>query len=222
MRIIFLNTWGGKCKEGLSSFLKEQATRTDAFCFQEFWDDMPALSREVLTDFVEIDFQKQPMHEAIYVRKNMSISAAVPILKKDALKGSGGYVCVRHGDNDLYICNVHGWPYPGDKRDDEHRLKQSAEVVASLKEKSGLKIIGGDFNLLPETESVRMFAENDYRNLIEEFNIQTTRNRLAWDKYPSKQFFADYVFTSPDVKVRDFSVPALEISDHLPLIVEID
>jgi endonuclease/exonuclease/phosphatase family metal-dependent hydrolase len=88
--------------------------------------------------------------------------------------------------------------------------------------KPGLKIIGGDLNLMPDTESVRMFAANGYRDLIAEFKIPTTRNRLVWDKFPdSKQYYSDYVFVSPEVKVREFSVPNNEISDHLPLIVDI-
>jgi endonuclease/exonuclease/phosphatase family metal-dependent hydrolase len=86
-----------------------------------------------------------------------------------------------------------------------------------------MKIIGGDFNLLPETKSAQMFEENDYRSLIKEFRIRTTRNRLAWELYPNdKQYYADYVFVSPGVNVKEFSVPENEISDHLALILRVE
>lgn len=220
MNITFLNMWGGEREEELLAFVKQQSLHTNVFCFQEFSDAMPTLSGETLIDYTKIEFRKHRMSQAIFVRKNIPIVASGPLLQDDHFMGSGGYVQIQHGDTDLYICNVHGWPYPGDKKDDAHRLKQSGEIIDFFRKKRGLKIIGGDFNLLPETESVKMFTENGYRNLIEEFNIQTTRNHLAWDKYPLKQYFADYVFVSPEMKVKNFLVPALEISDHLPLILE--
>ena len=84
-------------------------------------------------------------------------------------------------------------------------------------------MIGGDFNLAPETKSIAMLTENGYRDLIKDFKIRTTRNRLAWEMYPeSKQYFSDYVFASPEVKVKEFTVPENEISDHLPLILDIE
>jgi endonuclease/exonuclease/phosphatase family metal-dependent hydrolase len=37
-----------------------------------------------------------------------------------------------------------------------------------------------------------------------------------------KQPFADYIFITPDIKVKNFEVPDLEISDHLPMILDFD
>jgi endonuclease/exonuclease/phosphatase family metal-dependent hydrolase len=87
----------------------------------------------------------------------------------------------------------------------------------------GEKIIGGDFNLNKNTESVKMFEKNGYRNLIEEFGIEVTRNHLIWDLYPENiQFWADYLFVSPEVKVKSFEVPKNEVSDHLPQVLVIE
>jgi endonuclease/exonuclease/phosphatase family metal-dependent hydrolase len=67
-----------------------------------------------------------------------------------------------------------------------------------------------------------MFEENGYRDLIKEYKISTTRNRLAWEMYPdNKQLFSDYVFLSPGITINNFSVPDNEISDHLPMILEV-
>lgn len=57
-------------------------------------------------------------------------------------------------------------------------------------------------------------------NLIKEYKIPTTRNKLAvrYDQIIDK--FADYIIVSSGVKVLDFQVPNIEISDHLPMILE--
>lgn len=125
------------------------------------------------------------------------------------------------------LCGVHGIAEPGEKLDTVERIKQSQEVINSVKEVKLPAIIGGDFNLLPNTKSVKMFEEAGYRNLIKDFNIQETRNRLAWEFFKDtpgyvQQHFADFCFVSKDIKVKSFEVPDIEISDHLPLILEFD
>ena len=68
-----------------------------------------------------------------------------------------------------------------------------------------------------------MFQKYGYLDLIKKFGIKTTRNEVAWENYPdNKQYFSDYVFVNPEAKIKSFSVPDLEISDHLPLILEIE
>ena len=69
-----------------------------------------------------------------------------------------------------------------------------------------------------------MLEASGLRNLITEFNIKNTRNEISWAKYPGlpKQYFADFIFASQNVRVKKFTVPYNEISDHLPMILEID
>ncbi len=65
-----------------------------------------------------------------------------------------------------------------------------------------------------------MLEEEGYQNLIKDYQIKSTRNRLSWELWPEdKQHFADYVFASPEINVVEFSVPDIEVSDHLPMIV---
>ena len=120
----------------------------------------------------------------------------------------------------ILLVNVHGESRPGNKLDTEARIFQSQEIIDFLEEKEGLKIVGGDFNLFPETQSVKLFAQNGYRNLINDFKIDTTRNELAWKLYPDKQLWADYTFVSAEVGVKSFTVPKNTVSDHLPMILE--
>jgi endonuclease/exonuclease/phosphatase family metal-dependent hydrolase len=89
-----------------------------------------------------------------------------------------------------------------------------------MKKISGPKIICGDFNILPDTESVAIL-ENGMRNLVKEFAIESTRTPL-YRHYnnPDEPNFADYVFVSPDVNVMKFTVLPDVVSDHSPLLLE--
>jgi len=138
--------------------------------------------------------------------------------------GLGLYTEIKKGDDSIHICNVHGVAYAADnKLDNPARLEQSRVLIDFFGPLSGQKIIGGDFNILPDTDSIRAFATGGYVDLIKQFNIQATRNRFSWDLHPgSKQYYSDYVFISPDVKVQNFVVPQNEISDHLPIILDIE
>jgi len=137
------------------------------------------------------------------------------------------YTQIHFGDLMLSICNAHGLPFPGSKRDTPDRLEQSRELIEFLNKFPGEKIIAGDFNLLPDTKSIHMIEEAGYRNLITDFGITTTRGTLNRKLHPEYehgpegfQEFADYTFVTPGVRVRSFEVPDLPISDHLPMILE--
>lgn len=73
----------------------------------------------------------------------------------------------------------------------------------------------GDFNLDPDTKSLKILERN-LKNLIKEYKISTTRSSL----YARQHKFADYVLVSPGIKVINFQVPDIAISDHLPMILE--
>jgi endonuclease/exonuclease/phosphatase family metal-dependent hydrolase len=141
--------------------------------------------------------------------------------------GFAQYILVKKNGKKLHILSVHGKTHPGHKFDTAVRVKQSERIIEFMKDKEGAKIIGGDFNLMPYTKSIDIIEKAGYRNLIKEFKIKSTRNRISWEQFKDrpgfiKQFFADYVFTSEEIKVNAFRVPDVEISDHLPLILDFD
>lgn len=118
----------------------------------------------------------------------------------------------------LTILNFHGlWSKGFGKGDSAERLLQSTEVRKIMVRYSDPKILIGDFNLLPETESLAILKEG-MRDLISEFKITTTRSSLY-----DKQWipFADYAIISPEIDVESFEVPNVLASDHLPLILKI-
>lgn len=127
----------------------------------------------------------------------------------------------------LTICNTHGTAWPINKLDSDERLEQSKKIIDFLNSQSGEKIITGDFNLFPETKSIKMFEESNFHNLIKDYNIKSTRGTLVKQLHPEYadtpagfQEFADYTFVSSGIKPNNYFVPDLPISDHLPLILE--
>ncbi len=139
------------------------------------------------------------------------------------------YVQFQVGGEQLTVCNVHGIAWPGNKLDSPIRLEQTRKILAFVESQPGEKIICGDFNLLPETKSVIQFEEHGFRNLVNEYNIKSTRGSLVKKIHPEYehtpegfQEFADYTFVSSGIHISHFDVPNLPISDHLPMIVEFD
>lgn len=133
------------------------------------------------------------------------------------------YVRFEHDKKPYTLANMHGTAHPGSKLDTPERLEQSKRIVDFLAKGKGEKILGGDFNLLPETESIKMIEKAGMRNLILEHGIKTTRSELNYARYPEneRQYFSDYAFVSPGAEITNFEVPQLNISDHLPLILEL-
>jgi endonuclease/exonuclease/phosphatase family metal-dependent hydrolase len=226
MRIVFLNTWHGKVEEALTSYLQQKAPTTDIFCFQEADADMQRLCTQVLPEYNVYADRKfitdtDDFSQTTYVRKDIVVTSSGSILKDHPRTGLGLYVEIKTGEERLFICNFHGMSRPVDKLDNQDRVLQSTALLEFFKDKKQV-VIGGDFNVLPETNSIRMFHEWGYQDLINKYGITNTRNRYVWERYPdTKQYYSDYAFVSPEVHCLKFSVPNNEVSDHLPLELEI-
>ncbi|MEK9173969.1 MAG: endonuclease/exonuclease/phosphatase family protein [Patescibacteria group bacterium] len=228
MKIISLNTWRGGCAKALTEYVRTEAKDTDIFLFQEASDEMEHIRSEELRGWQNIITSKyehitgDDLCQMTCLAKDITLLVSGIFFPHNKNHGLGLWVDIMKGDERYTICNIHGAAFPIDKLDTEERLAQSREILEFLKDKPGKHIIMGDFNLFPDTQSVKIFEEYGYRNLIKDYNIDTTRNELAWAKYPNnKHLFADYCFVSADVEVLDFQVPKNEISDHLPMILEI-
>lgn len=121
-------------------------------------------------------------------------------------------------NKNLTIINFHGlWNGKG-KGDSDDRIEQSKKIVEFIKSLGTEVVLCGDFNLLPETESIKIIEDAGLRNLVKENNIQSTRTSF----YTKPDKHADYIFVSSGVKVLDFKVLPDEVSDHSALYLEIE
>ncbi len=229
MKIFFLNAFEGKI-EGVKQFIQDQSIDTDIFCLQESYNfsNPKIFCLDQLKDFQYVtnskwinDFDKYS-NSTFFQKKYTNIDTKT-IGEPDKNVGLGLFTCLKTPNNQtINLCNFHGHARPGDKLDNPDRLRQSQLIIDFFNNLSGPKIIGGDFNLDFNSKSVSMFEDHGYRNLIKEFNIPTTRNEIAWAQFENKQLYADFLFISPDIKVTNFTVPNVLISDHLPMILEIE
>lgn len=246
MKLITLNTWAGRLKEPFETFLKDHAPFTDIFCFQEMFNDLNddvetkidlkggnrhILKEvdEVLTDF---DMYFCPVIEnvygiAIFLKKGFEVVSSGEVILYENPNFVPGeddhtrkmqWVHIKNGRKDVMIMNVHGHRNAQGKGDTQERLIQS-KVINDFIATTGAtpKILVGDFNLLPETQSIKMIEEN-FTNLITKYNILTTRTEL----YTGDDKHADYVFVSPEILVEEFEVLPDVVSDHAPLSLGFD
>lgn len=238
MKLISLNIWGGRIFEPFANFLKKYSPEVDIFCFQEVFHHgkvQPGHEESKMEIFSEISrllptfngYQAPPEATedslAIFARRSLNIEKEGCIFAlgpSEADTRTLGiplqYLNFKDGSKGFTVCNFHGWWRSGtDKRDTTERLKQSEQVNVFLESIDGAKILCGDFNLSPDTESISIL-ENGMKNLIKKYGIISTRSHF----YPKANRFADYVLISPDINVRDFRVLDIPVSDHLPLLLE--
>jgi endonuclease/exonuclease/phosphatase family metal-dependent hydrolase len=242
MKVIFLNCQHGSLEKKLIQFVKSQIVSTDIFCLQEVTLDLQEKLISILDGYnfvfknIKVNNKFTSNYgQTIFYKKNINF------IKGDTLEvfknrypnyGFLQYIDIQYKSKKVRILNLHGLSQPGHKNDTKNRIKQSKNILSNLLLKE-TNILGGDFNLNPNTRSLRIIENSNLINLIKSFDIKTTRNEYAFRnaqefskkrdyKFYGKQLYADYCFVSPKIKVKKFEVPDIEISDHLPLILEFD
>ncbi|MCC7436285.1 endonuclease/exonuclease/phosphatase family protein [Candidatus Nomurabacteria bacterium] len=246
MKLITLNTWAGREKEPFDKFIKDHRDFTDIFCFQEIFNDLDeeysidekGRNRHILKEITEIlvDFNVYfcPVIEnvygiAIFLKKGMEVVASGEIMLYEnpsyEPEGENGdhnrkmqWVHIKKDRKDFIVMNVHGHWNPKGKLDTENTIEQSKAIVEFIEKTGNIpKILVGDFNLLPETQSIKMLEQN-FTNLITKYNILTTRTEL----YKGNDKHADYAFVSSEILVEGFKALPDVVSDHAPLELQFD
>lgn len=123
------------------------------------------------------------------------------------------------GGKSLRIINYHGI-WTRDKKGNAKTHEACKKILDYTSSFKGNVIICGDFNLFPETQSIKVF-QKDFINLVDHFKIKTTRpssNELNGNE----RNVVDYVFVDPEIKVKSFKVIDNDVSDHLPLVLDFE
>lgn len=254
MKIITLNTWGGRAgKEKLLAFFEKHKDTTDIFCLQELWSapyenladrvaggqvidhrqimvyGMQEIS-ELLSEHISY-FRPHFLDDyglAMFVKKDLVITEEgeefVHKHKGYVPDGDLGnharniqYVSLEVDGKSLTIINFHGlWNGKG-KTDSDDRITQSKNILEFTKNITGDFVLCGDFNLLPETESMKMLESSGLKNLLKKYGITSTRTSY----YAKDEKYADYILVTKEIEVRDFKVLPEEVSDHAALFLEL-
>lgn len=126
---------------------------------------------------------------------------------------------VNIGAKQIHILSWHGaWTAP--PHDTEETLKQ-AKIAQKYLE--GLKesfILGCDLNIEIKSKTVG-FINKITKNLMLEANVKYTTN-IKVHKISPLGYAIDYIFVSDDFKVKSLKVPEITVSDHLPVIAEVE
>ena len=248
MKIVTLNVWGGRKQPCIADMI-ENNRDIGIYCFQEVYDN--AHGKETLfNDGTNLDcfhdlMDKLPQYRPYYDPHLQDWWGLALFVSKDLPLVRQGEVYVHkmpgfdietertgrtaknvqfvetllpNGET-LTVCNFHGlWNGLG-KIDTPERVEQSKKIVEFVRSLKGHVVLCGDFNLSPDTESLKMIPrELGFRDLVHEYGITSTRTHL----YPKEGKFADYVFVSPRLSVKDFIVMPDVVSDHAPLLLEIE
>ena len=123
------------------------------------------------------------------------------------------------GNKKLRILNYHGI-WTKEKIGNKETLAACEKISQLATEVNYPTIITGDFNLFPDTESMRVFHDN-FISLVNKYNIQTTRPK-ANELSHLKRNVIDFIFISNGIKVKSFEVLDTDVSDHLPLILDFE
>lgn len=240
MKLITLNIWGGHVKEGLLAFVKQQKD-VDFLCLQEVYHRAPYRTstddKPICLDILDKMAEELPQHYfffrpvvnnayglAIFVKKEIELlnEGEVVIHENPHYPGKGPthqrnlqWVECGFQGKKFVVINTHFLWNGAGKGDSEDRIQQSKRVKDFLDSLSIPKVLCGDFNLRPDTNSIKILEKN-MRNLVTDHQISSTRTSL----YPKAERFADYVLVSEDVMVDDFKVLPDEVSDHSPLFME--
>jgi endonuclease/exonuclease/phosphatase family metal-dependent hydrolase len=241
-KLVSLNIWGGHIRKPLLEFVKSNQD-IDIFCFQEVYHNaqhkISADDKEVtLNIFSEIQAHL-PEHQAYFLPVVAGIYGIGMFVQRDIKVISHGEVITHknpiyegrgptHGrsiqwiecqsnGNKFYVINVHGlWNGKG-KTDSPARILQSKRIRQFMDSLEHPIVLCGDFNLKPDTESMKIL-DAGMNNMITLHNILSTRTTL----YKKAEKFADYIITSPEIKVNTFTVMPDEVSDHAPLLLDFE
>lgn len=114
--------------------------------------------------------------------------------------------------------SVHGiWGFDG--KDSDRRLQMAETIIQQIKGKKNV-IMGGDFNLHPDTETVASI-EKHVKSVFG--NTLTRTFNLEYKKEPGfKTAAVDMMFYSENIQVVSKDCPDIQVSDHLPLVVEFE
>jgi hypothetical protein len=229
MLIESLNVWGARKGAVLEEYLRSEVDRIGVFFFQEADKNFPEICRRVLgPNFILHEAYKKVDDNDIFpqmicIKKGFKVLKTETVLEKVENVGLAINCQVQENNRITNLCNLHGISRPGTKLDSEKRIEQSTKTIQHFNKKNMRTIVGGDFNLMRNTKSIGVFNEAGYRNLIEEFGIRTTRNKFAWEKFPeTPQMDSNFMFVGPGIKVVNFEVIDNLVSDHLPMILEVE
>lgn len=241
MKLIQVNVWGGRMKPQILEFVEKY--NPDILCLQEVIDlegegegIFASLNDIKLSMGAEYSFMS-PVFTINHTNRKDHFGNAIlskyPIVKKETTftgkeyKDNFNFIDHDYNIRNLQIAKIelpektinvmnhHGHHVPEHKNGDKETMKQCAMIADAIKSTGDNIVLTGDFNLAPNSESLKQINNLLINHSIDN-NLTTTRNELT-----PKNEVCDYIFTSKDLAVKEFRLLDDVVSDHCALLLEI-
>lgn len=120
----------------------------------------------------------------------------------------------------IHAISVHGRRVapPVDDLENVRQAHLMADHLKSLGDE--LFIVGGDFNMPLQSEVIKIISSVS-ENLMERSGVRQTLNPKV-HVLGEKGFLVDFIFTSKHFKKISLEVPQVMVSDHLPVVAELE
>lgn len=240
MKLIQLNTWS--CKLPTEIIKLFQTESPDIVCLQEvvtsddggkIFDTVGSITNEYPLEYqyntplVEFSFMHHTATRGNMIASKFQFNSTNELWTSGSFTRNfdyreyGGYNVARNivhteistPGGIVHALTVHGYHIKEHKLGNDETLRACRELVMYAKSLEGAVIITGDFNLSPDSESIKLVNES-FRNLAVENGLLTTRNHLT-----KKAEVCDYIFVNDKVKVNDFYMSPIIASDHNGLVL---
>jgi hypothetical protein len=249
MKLITLNTWGGRVAKPLTAFLEAQKDRIDFFCFQEIFSSASDSAGDV---FINTDKMNKNLfgemsrslvsHKGIFCPVDGETYGIASFISSDTeILDFGGVIVY---ENKCFLAD----PNP----DADHTRKAQWMLIKSQGKELALINLHGHWTHTKIDDQDRISQSQKLLELIGrfscpiilcgDFNLRPDTESIAMLEksgmqnlikeygvtstrtaiYTKSEKYADYIFVSKDIKVNDFKVMPDEVSDHAPLFLDFE
>lgn len=246
MKILQINAWTGRIKDGLSHFIIDG--NYDVICMQEaIWSDncngfleyyadtVDKIQRETHYDYVlkSSNFGTKTLNGEYQFEIGNAILSKIPFINTEEEVVTGQYSAITNLSEckntvdhrytvqkailDNGIAIVNYHGYwQKDPLGNETTISCMHKVSQFIKKDLRPTIMCGDLNVIYESPAMR---ELDFmRDLTKENQLKTTLRNIRF----VKDVACDHILTTHDIKSKNFKAIDAPISDHQALTVEID
>ena len=126
--------------------------------------------------------------------------------------------CVLDGQKIKVISWHAAWTAP--PTDTKETLRQAKLVADYLANSKDPFILGCDMNAVPQGKTAGLINQSAVNLMMNSGVLQTIHPKVH--KIAPRGFLIDYIFTSSHFKLTKLEVPEVTISDHLPVIAELE
>ncbi len=128
------------------------------------------------------------------------------------------HAVIQAGDKTLNVFNTQGvWGYNG--LDSPRRIAMGKVIADNVAGKSNV-ILSGDFNMDPDTQAMAQVEK--HLTSVFKYTLPTTFNMKRKTNPGYAEAAVDMFFVSPEIKILNQACKQVDVSDHLPLVVELE